>query len=63
METGIKIITEVATAKHAELCLNADIDMLWIGARTTVNPFYIQEISEAVKGVDIPIFVNNPIHP
>ena len=62
-QTSFKVATEVATAKHAELCLNADIDMLWIGARTTVNPFYIQEIAEALKGVDIPVFVKNPIHP
>ncbi len=62
-ETSLKIATEVATAKHVELCLNANIDMLWIGARTTVNPFYVQEIAEALKGVDIPVFVKNPIHP
>ena len=62
-QTSLKVATEVATAKHAELCLNAEIDMLWIGARTTVNPFYIQEIAEALKGVDIPVFVKNPIHP
>ena len=62
-ETGLKVITEVATAKHVELCLNAGIDMLWIGARTTVNPFYVQEISEALSGVNIPVFVKNPIHP
>ena len=62
-KTSLKVATEVATAKHVEYCLNAEIDMFWIGARTTVNPFYIQEIAEAVKGVDIPIFVKNPIHP
>jgi len=62
-ETGLKVITEVATAKHVELCLEFGIDMLWIGARTTVNPFYVQEIAEALSGVDIPIFVKNPIHP
>ena len=62
-ETGLKVATEVATARHVELCLLAGIDMLWIGARTTVNPFYVQEISEALKGVDIPVFVKNPIHP
>ena len=59
----IKVSTEVATAKHVELCLESDIDMLWIGARTTVNPFYVQEIAEALSGVDIPVFVKNPIHP
>ena len=62
-ETGMKVCTEVATAKHVELCLESGVDMLWIGARTTVNPFYVQEIAEALKGVDIPIFVKNPIHP
>tara|TARA_B100001113_G_C21093408_1_gene615424 strand:- start:589 stop:1641 length:1053 start_codon:yes stop_codon:yes gene_type:complete len=61
--TGLKVITEVANSKHVELCLEAGVDMLWIGARTTVNPFYTQEISEALKGVDIPVFVKNPIHP
>ena len=62
-ETNLKVVTEVATAKHVELCLESGIDMLWIGARTTVNPFYIQEIAEALRGVDIPVFVKNPIHP
>ena len=62
-ETHLKVATEVATAKHVELCLEAGIDMFWIGARTTVNPFYVQEIAEALEGVDIPVFVKNPIHP
>ena len=43
-QTGLKVITEVANSKHVELCLEAGVDMLWIGARTTVNPFYTQEI-------------------
>ena len=60
---NIKVATEVGTAKHVELCLDAKIDVLWIGARTTVNPFYVQEISEALKGVNIPVLVKNPIHP
>ena len=62
-ETSLKVVTEVATAKHVELCLESGVDMLWIGARTTVNPFYVQEIAEALRGVDIPVFVKNPIHP
>ena len=62
-ESTLKVATEVATAKHVELCLKSGIDMLWIGARTTVNPFYVQEIAEALKGVKIPVFVKNPIHP
>ena len=61
--TKLKVSTEVATAKHVDLCLNAEIDMLWIGARTTVNPFYVQEIAEALKGSDVSVFVKNPIHP
>jgi chorismate mutase len=62
-ETGLPIITEVASAAHVELCLKHDFDMLWIGARTTVNPFSVQEIAEALRGVDIPIFVKNPLNP
>ena len=61
--TGLKTITEVATPAHVELCLQSGIDMIWIGARTTVNPFYVQEIAEALEGTDIPVFVKNPIHP
>ncbi len=63
LDIGLKVATEVATAKHVEACLRAGIDMLWLGARTTVNPFYVQEIAEALKGVNIPVFVKNPIHP
>lgn len=62
-ETGLPVITEVANARHVEEALNAGIDMLWIGARTTVNPFYVQEMADALQGVDIPVFVKNPIHP
>ena len=62
-ETSLNVVTEVATPKHVELCLESGVDMLWIGARTTVNPFYVQEIAEALRGVDIPVFVKNPIHP
>ncbi len=60
---GLKTITEVATPEHVESCLNAGVDALWIGARTTVNPFYVQQIADSLKGVDIPIFVKNPISP
>lgn len=62
-KTGLPVITEVANAQHVEDALKANIDMLWIGARTTVNPFYVQEIADALKGVDIPVLVKNPIHP
>ena len=63
VEVGLPVATEVANAEHVEACLKNNIDMLWIGARTTVNPFSVQEIAEALKGVDIPIFVKNPITP
>lgn len=62
-ETGLLTTTEVANAQHVEEVLKHDVDMLWIGARTTVNPFYVQEIAEALKGVDIPVLVKNPLHP
>ena len=61
--TGLKTITEVATAKHVELCLKAEVDMLWIGARTTVNPFMFKKFQKALRGTNIPVFVKNPIHP
>ncbi len=61
--TGLLTMTEVATAEHVEACLKAGIDMLWIGARTTPNPFSVQEIADALRGVDIPVFVKNPINP
>jgi chorismate mutase len=61
--TGLKVITEVANPVHLEMVLNEGIDAIWIGARTTVNPFVIQEIADALKGVDIPVFVKNPINP
>lgn len=60
---NMPVITEVANARHVEEALKAEIDMLWIGARTTVNPFYVQEIADALRGVDIPVMVKNPIHP
>ena len=62
-ETGMATTVEVAQAKHVELCLETGIDALWIGARTTVNPFAVQEIADAVKGVDIPVLIKNPINP
>lgn len=63
METGLPVTVEVAKAGHVEACLEFDIDILWIGARTSVNPFAVQEIAEAVRGVDVPILVKNPINP
>jgi chorismate mutase len=62
-ETGLPITTEVATASHVEACLKAGVDILWIGARTTVNPFSVQEIADSLKGVDIPVMVKNPVNP
>lgn len=62
-ETGLLTATEVANTDHVEKCLKAGIDILWIGARTTVNPFSVQEIADALRGVDIPVFVKNPINP
>ncbi len=61
--TGMPLTVEVAKASHVELCLEFGIDILWIGARTSVNPFVVQEIADAVRGVDIPILVKNPINP
>ena len=62
-ETGMLVSTEVATAKHVYECLKAGIDILWIGARTTANPFAVQELADALKGVDIPVLVKNPVNP
>ncbi len=62
-ETGMYVTTEVATAKHVQEALNAEIDILWIGARTTANPFAVQEIADALKGVDIPVLIKNPVNP
>ena len=62
-ETGLKTATEVANAKHVEAALKYGVDVLWIGARTTVNPFSVQEIADTLKGVDIPVLVKNPVNP
>lgn len=62
-ETGMYISTEVATAQHVYECLKADVDILWLGARTTTDPFAVQEIAEALKDVNIPVLVKNPVVP
>ncbi len=62
-ETGMLITTEVATPEHIELALKYGIDVLWIGARTTANPFAMQAIADCLKGVDIPVLVKNPVNP
>jgi chorismate mutase len=61
-ETGLLTAVEVANAHHVEEALNNGVDILWIGARTTVNPFSVQEIADAIKGTDIPVMVKNPLH-
>lgn len=60
---GLPVTTEVANAGHVEQALKAGIDILWIGARTTVNPFQVQEIADALKGTNIPVMVKNPVSP
>lgn len=62
-ETGIYTATEVATERHVFEALKHGIDILWIGARTTANPFAVQEIANALKGVDIPVLIKNPVNP
>lgn len=62
-ETGMSVSTEVANRQHVEEALNAGVDILWIGARTSANPFAMQEIADSLKGVDIPVLVKNPVNP
>jgi len=62
-ETGFPVATEVANVKHAYEALKYGVDLIWIGARTTVNPFAVQEIADALQGTDIPILVKNPVNP
>lgn len=62
-ELGMQVTTEVATARHVEEALKQEIDVLWIGARTTVNPFAVQEIADALQGVNVPVMVKNPVNP
>ncbi len=62
-ETGLLVATEVASEKHVYEALKYGIDILWVGARSTANPFVVQDIADALKGIDIPILVKNPINP
>ncbi len=62
-ELGMLIATEVATPKHVEAALEADMDILWIGARTVANPFAMQELADSLRGVDVPVLVKNPVNP
>src|ERR1700759_2424000 len=61
--TGLPVAVEVATAKQVEDALHFDVDVLWIGARTTVNPFSVQDVADALRGVDVPVLIKNPINP
>jgi chorismate mutase len=62
-ETGLMIATEVANANHVDLALKHDVDILWVGARTTVSPFIVQEIADALKGTDKIVLIKNPVNP
>jgi chorismate mutase len=62
-ETGLPTAVEVATAKHVEEALAAGVDILWVGARSTANPFTVQEIADALKGHDVPVMIKNPVNP
>jgi len=61
--TGMKVATEVAGAKHVEACLKYGVDVLWLGARTTANPFLVQEIADALKGSGVEVMIKNPVNP
>ncbi len=62
-ETGLLTTTEVANANHVDLALKHDIDILWVGARTTVSPFIVQELADALKGTDKTVLIKNPVNP
>ncbi len=62
-ETGLKTATEVATGKHVEDSLNFEVDFLWIGARTSVNPFSVQQVADALKGTNAMVYIKNPVNP
>lgn len=62
-ETGMPVAVEVATGRQVEDALHFEVDILWIGARTTVNPFSVQEVADALRGVEVPVLVKNPINP
>ncbi len=61
--TGLPVAIEVASAKHVEAALSFGVDILWVGARTTVNPFLVQEVAEAVAGSDVTVLIKNPMNP
>jgi chorismate mutase len=61
--TGLPTMVEVATGKQVDDAINFEVDVLWIGARTTVNPFSVQEVADALRGTDVPVLIKNPINP
>jgi chorismate mutase len=61
--TGLPVAIEVATAKQVEDALHFDVDVVWVGARTTVNPFSVQEVADALRGAKVPVLIKNPINP
>lgn len=63
LETGMLTTVEVASPKHVEMCLRHNVDILWVGARTTSNPFSVQELASALQGMNVPVMVKNPINP
>ena len=62
-ETGMLIATEVATPEHVELALKYGVDILWVGARTSANPFAMQALADSLRGTDVPVLVKNPVNP
>ncbi len=62
-QTGMLTTTEVATPEHVELALKYDVDILWVGARTTANPFAMQALADCLKGIDVPVLLKNPVNP
>ena len=62
-DTGMLVATEVATPAHVELAMKYGIDIMWVGARTSANPFAMQALADALRGIDIPVFVKNPVNP
>ncbi len=62
-ETGMLIATEVATPEHVEIAMKYDMDILWVGARTSANPFAMQALADSLRGVDVPVLVKNPVNP
>lgn len=60
---GLRVVTEVANTAHVEACLEVGIDAIWIGARTSVNPFSVQEIANSIRGTGIPVLIKNPVNP